>query len=321
MTTPKQLTLALTTMLLTLTLATPSLAENKELATDVSLLVGRPGEDLGNHGSLVVPGTVIPAWSDTRLDAALSSGGGEEAARRLVRNTRLEQVADSLKENLRLSEIEVRYQVRHTLPVDGFRELPPPTGRSDVRLRLELLGFNAETATYRVQFFEGTKTIADTPLTVHRGKQAVVGGLDGEEAPYLFLVIAPDAQAGGEAKTAAGPLKINEDIQPPLPIVKIPPSYTEEARQEKLQGVVVLQAVIETDGTVSEVEVLQGLPLGLTQSAVDTIRQWRFEPALQDGVPVRVYYNLTVNFRLKPKGAKQDTQDAKQDSKDAAQAP
>jgi hypothetical protein len=49
------------------------------------------------------------------------------------------------------------------------------------------------------------------------------------------------------------------------------------------------------------VEVIKGLPLGLTETAIESLLQWTFEPATLDGKPVAVYYNLTFNFRLQEK--------------------
>jgi periplasmic protein TonB len=76
------------------------------------------------------------------------------------------------------------------------------------------------------------------------------------------------------------------------------PQYTEIARKARIQGVVIVQAIINKQGNVTDVKVLKGLPMGLDQAAVDAIRKWKFEPATLNGKPVDVYYNLTVNFTL-----------------------
>ena len=60
----------------------------------------------------------------------------------------------------------------------------------------------------------------------------------------------------------------------------------------------IVQAIINKEGTVENVKVLKGLPMGLDQSAIDAIKRWRFKPATLNGKPVTVYYNLTVNFTL-----------------------
>lgn len=68
----------------------------------------------------------------------------------------------------------------------------------------------------------------------------------------------------------------------------------------RLQGVVILESVIDREGRVGQVRILKGLPMGLSEKAVEAVRKWRFKPALLDGKPVPVFYNLTVNFELDP---------------------
>jgi periplasmic protein TonB len=70
------------------------------------------------------------------------------------------------------------------------------------------------------------------------------------------------------------------------------------ARQVRIQGVVIVQAIIDCEGVVTSIKVLKELPMGLTESVAEAISQWRFEPARLNGSLVTVFYNLTVNFRL-----------------------
>lgn len=95
-----------------------------------------------------------------------------------------------------------------------------------------------------------------------------------------------------------GPIQVGGDVQAPVKIHNPQPQYTEIARKARLQGVVIVQAIIDKEGNVTNVKVLKGLGMGLDQAAVDAIKKWRFEPATLHGKPVAVYYNLTVNFRL-----------------------
>lgn len=95
-----------------------------------------------------------------------------------------------------------------------------------------------------------------------------------------------------------GPFRVGGDVLPPKKIFAPQPRYTEAARQARIQGVVLLEAVIDVDGSVVNVKVLKGLPEGLTESAADTAKTWRFEPATRGGKPVAVYLNLTVRFSL-----------------------
>ena len=94
------------------------------------------------------------------------------------------------------------------------------------------------------------------------------------------------------------PMWIQGDVQPPERIHSPQPRYTEEARKARIQGVVILQAVIDALGNVSRIEVVKGLPEGLEESAVATVRSWKYKPATHEGKPVPVYMNLTITFSL-----------------------
>ena len=95
-----------------------------------------------------------------------------------------------------------------------------------------------------------------------------------------------------------GPIQVGGDVKAPEKISSVQPSYTEIARKARIQGVVIVQAIIDKQGNVTNVKVLKGLPMGLDEAAVDAIKQWKFKPATLNGRPVTVYFNLTVNFKL-----------------------
>jgi len=90
-----------------------------------------------------------------------------------------------------------------------------------------------------------------------------------------------------------------DEITHPVVINKVNPKYPDEARREKVMGVVTLETVITEDGQVEKIEVLQSPDDRLSKASVDAVSQWTFEPALCDGRPVGVYYNLTLKFNLK----------------------
>jgi len=89
-----------------------------------------------------------------------------------------------------------------------------------------------------------------------------------------------------------------DEITHPVPIEKINPVYPPEAREEKVMGIVIVETVVNEEGVVDAIKVLESPDERLTEAAVEAIKQWRFEPALCDGEPVGVYYNVTVNFHL-----------------------
>ncbi len=93
--------------------------------------------------------------------------------------------------------------------------------------------------------------------------------------------------------------RMAEGIKAPLCIYQPMPSYTEEARKARIEGTMLLQAIIRKDGTVGEIRILRSLGYGLDESALDTIRnRWRFEPGTLNGQPVDVQANMEVSFRL-----------------------
>ena len=97
-----------------------------------------------------------------------------------------------------------------------------------------------------------------------------------------------------------GPVRfvVGGNITEPVKISGPTPVYPEAARRARIQGVVVLECTIGKDGNVQNVKVLRGLPLGLTETAVEAVQKWRFQPSTLNGKPVEVLYILTVRFNL-----------------------
>lgn len=117
-----------------------------------------------------------------------------------------------------------------------------------------------------------------------------------------FLIGVPPA-SGPSGYQAAEPLMAGVgSVTQPVRIDSsyVRPVYPEIARTARLEGRVVLQAVICRDGTVSDVEVLScSRPsLGFEDEAVKAVKQWRYEPAMDDGRPVDVYFTILVDFEL-----------------------
>lgn len=89
------------------------------------------------------------------------------------------------------------------------------------------------------------------------------------------------------------------EVDQPARITSRPkPNYTEEARKNQVQGVVILRIVLGANGEVTKVTVMRGLPNGLSESAVASARQIKFEPARKDGRAVSQYATVEMNFSL-----------------------
>jgi len=105
----------------------------------------------------------------------------------------------------------------------------------------------------------------------------------------------PDAPPGYGRK---GAIAVGGGVSAPIKVFAPQPRYTEDARRAGVEGVVILETVVDEEGNVRDVKVLKGLPFGLDKSAVETVKTWRYEPALRGGRPVSVYFTFTINFSI-----------------------
>jgi TonB family protein len=110
---------------------------------------------------------------------------------------------------------------------------------------------------------------------------------------------APPPGGGGTAGSAIseGALRVGGTIKPPTKIRNVNPTYPPDALASRVQGVVIIEARIEGDGTVSQARVLRSIPM-LDEAALEAVRQWLFTPTFLNGAPVPVIMTVTVNFTL-----------------------
>jgi TonB family protein len=138
--------------------------------------------------------------------------------------------------------------------------------------------------------------------------------VDGVDKPALFTVTVSFRLDGDKAieEFAKGAVKIEVGLQPPLLVKKVDPVYPEEARKKGVEGIVILQARIDTSGKVKDVMVVRSVPL-LDQAAIDALKQWVYEPMIIKGKPVEAVFTVTVRFLLngekKKPGVKQGSED------------
>lgn len=93
------------------------------------------------------------------------------------------------------------------------------------------------------------------------------------------------------------PLRVGGDIREPKKIRDVKPVYPAIAQTAGVQGVVILEVVIDPNGDVSDARILRSVPL-LDEAAIDAVRQWRFTQTYLNGVAVPVIMTVTVNFTL-----------------------
>jgi TonB family protein len=120
------------------------------------------------------------------------------------------------------------------------------------------------------------------------------------QAPMLLATYVGTGDDEGTVLPLAekrAPLRIDGTIGPPSKILDVKPEYPADAIAAKIQGVVIIESTIDTEGAVSDVRVLRSIP-GLDEAAMDAVRQWRYTPTLLNGEAVPVIMTVTVNFTL-----------------------
>jgi protein TonB len=122
----------------------------------------------------------------------------------------------------------------------------------------------------------------------------VFGGLAGQGS-----VFGSAGPAAPPPPKATGPARIKQggQVTAAMQLVKTSPVYPALARQARIQGNVVLHAIIDKDGKVAQLEVVSGHPL-LVQAALDAVKQWRYKPTTLNGDPVEVDTTITVTFTM-----------------------
>jgi TonB family protein len=117
------------------------------------------------------------------------------------------------------------------------------------------------------------------------------GGQAANPTPTVVTYAPEVAQGDKPARLRSG------SVRPPRLVTRVEPVYPAAAKAANVQGVVVLEIVIATDGTVKEGRVLRSIQV-LDKAALDAVVQWMYEPTLLNGAPVEVIATVSINFTL-----------------------
>jgi TonB family protein len=181
--------------------------------------------------------------------------------------------------------------IRFVVPQPGATERIRSRGvpyvvevRSDAEGRFGVRCFRGQAASESADFI---------PLSLEPGGTAVLAAEPSGplRSGFALTLLAPGSKVD-EIHIVGG------EVSSPRLIEKTEPHYPLSARKQKKSGVVVLEAIVEQDGRVGSVWIARPTDPDLDAAASEAVHQWRYEPALKDGKPVRVFLTVTVNFSL-----------------------
>lgn len=181
----------------------------------------------------------------------------------------------------------VLYEAASSMPIDV--QLPKP--RVDPAAR-PTTSFNAAPIEAPLGVSAETGREGDSPATTPGLISGVESGPPSNIEGFGMVATVPPPPP-----EPAGPIRLHSGMKAPVKTTDVAPVYPVIAKTAHVQGVVILEAVLNAQGGVESVRVLRSLPL-LDQAAVDAVQQWRFTPALLNGQPVPVVMTVTVNFTL-----------------------
>jgi TonB family protein len=278
-------------------------------------MAGEPERPLPDASfSASTPPSEIPASPETRASEIVRASAQMAAAgrRRDYRTSALTaavialavllgwmvgRVGWSMATNRSPTQIATAPEPVQTVEQATPNQLPPPRAVADVIKPAE------STAVLPVRSKPGSKAKAqpvESPgsLVVYENGKVVFRmeppiqpqTSKGEPSP-VQSAMTREAESSGEADSSSSQVGTNYLLE------RVEPDYPEDAKQQRIQGPVVLKALVNADGSVREVKVVSG-DSRLVKAASDAVRQWRFRPHVLAGKPIEFETRITVNFQL-----------------------
>jgi TonB family protein len=135
---------------------------------------------------------------------------------------------------------------------------------------------------YKPYLLNGQPTEVETTITVN----------------YKLDDPADSQSQNDEPATGVVPKKVGGGVSAPVLIYSVEPEYTEQAKADKVGGIVLINFWVDEQGRPEHVRVRRGLGEGLDEKAVEAVKQYRFKPAMEVGKPVLAELNIEVNFKI-----------------------
>jgi len=180
---------------------------------------------------------------------------------------------------------------------------PPPPAPASAQPKKVQAAADAPTVGHFVAPLEAPAAVSPEPagedaLGVPGGVEGgvpggVVGGVVGG------LPEAPPPPPPPPPPAAPAPVRIGGQIQPPALVRRVEPTYPPMAVSAHLQGMVILEAIVDAEGTVTDVKVLRSVSPLLDREALAAVRQWRYSPVVLNGRPVPFVLSVSLSFSLR----------------------
>jgi protein TonB len=177
---------------------------------------------------------------------------------------------------------------------------PPPPAAAPVvvkKIQTELDNGQLRTPTAipkKIQMIKEEETPVAGPSGVVGG---VPGGVPGGAAGGVLGSVLSSMPTSVPKAATPQRVRVSQGVSQGLLVHKVTPQYPPLARQARIQGVVVLQALIGKDGGIQNLHVVSGHPM-LTNSALEAVKEWKYKPYYLNGEPVEVETTINVNFSL-----------------------
>jgi TonB family protein len=128
---------------------------------------------------------------------------------------------------------------------------------------------------------------------------SVPGGVPEGEQGGIAQGIAPGVDAGSTHPAVPQRVRVSARVSQGLLLTKVAPHYPTDAREQHIEGTVLLKVNVDKTGSVDRVELISGHPL-LAPSAIEAVKQWKYRPFLLIAAPVEVEMQVQINFSLRP---------------------
>lgn len=176
---------------------------------------------------------------------------------------------------------------------------PPPPAEVHVvkKVETDIINNQLRTPTKIPKKVEMIKEEEAPPPQMAGVVGGVPGGIPGGSLGGVMGGIIGNTQAM-VPKVAVQRVRVSQGVTEGLVIHKVLPTYPQMAKIARVQGNVVLAAIIGKDGTIQNLHVVSTSSPLLNQAAIDAVRQWRYKPYILNGEPVEVDTTVTVTFTL-----------------------